>query len=144
MEQAKDKILKIFDLIGFDKVQLEDSDKEDRLSIRVKDRSIKDSRVPELVGALTHLSKQIARKEEGLQVLVDINDYRKERETLIIKLARAAAKKAATTQERVALPAMNAYERLIVHTELSTRPDVATESEGEHRSRHVVVRPEEF
>ena len=144
MEKAKDKILKIFELVGFDKVQLEDSDKEERVSIRIKDKTIPDARVPELVASLTHLAKQVARKEEDLQVLVDVNDYRKEREDLIIKLARAAAKKAATTKERVPLPAMNAYERLIVHTELSMRPDVATESEGEQKERHVVVKPEEF
>jgi predicted RNA-binding protein Jag len=108
METVKDKILKIFELVGFERVQLEESDKDSRISIRIKDKSIADDRVPELVGLLTHLAKQVARKEEGLQVLVDINDYRKEREDLIIKLARAAAKKAATTKERVPLPSMNA------------------------------------
>ena len=94
--------------------------------------------------SLTHLARQIARKADGDQVLVDINDYRKDRESLIIKLARVAARKAVATKERVPLPSMNAYERRIVHTELSMRPDVETESDGEDRERHVVVRPTSF
>ncbi|MST04322.1 MAG: hypothetical protein EXS49_02020, partial [Candidatus Pacebacteria bacterium] len=44
-------------------------------------------------------------------------------------------------KSEVRLPAMNAYERRIVHTELAVRPDVKTESSGEGRERCVVIRP---
>ena len=141
MEKAKEKIREIFDRVGFDDLKVETIEGENRISISIKDKSIAPGRVPELVESLTHLARQVARKEDGDQVIVDVNDYRKDRESLIVKLARVAARKAVATKERVPLPSMNAYERRIVHTELSMRPDVETESDGENRERHVVVKP---
>jgi len=141
MEKAKEKIREIFDRVGFDDLKVETIEGENRISISIKDKSIAPGRVPELVESLTHLARQVARKEDGDQVIVDVNDYRKDRESLIVKLARVAARKAVATKERVPLPSMNAYERRIVHTELSMRPDVETESDGEDRERHVVVKP---
>ena len=72
---------------------------------------------------------------------IDINNYRKDREDLIIKLAKAAAKKSSVTKQEVSLPAMNAYERRIIHSELSLHPDLKTESSGEGKQRHVVIKP---
>jgi len=144
MEKARDKIKEIFEQVGFDEVRVDITEGEKRISISIRDKSIPAERAPELVDSLTHLARQIARREDGELVLVDINDYRKDRENLIIKLARVAARKAASTGERISLPAMNAYERRIVHTELAMRPDVMTESDGENRDRHVVVRPVEL
>ena len=144
MEKAKEKIREIFNLVGFDELKVETIQDEDRISISIKDRGISPGRIPELVESLTHLARQIARKEDGDHVLVDVNDYRKDRESLIVKLARVAARKAVATGERVPLPSMNAYERRIVHTELSMRPDVETESDGESRDRHVVIKPAKY
>jgi len=97
--------------------------------------------IPDLVKDIKHLTAIIARKSEDESYFVDINNYRKEREKLISELAKAAATKAVTTKAEVKLPPMNAYERRLVHMELSMRPDVKTESIGEGRDRGVVVRP---
>lgn len=140
MEKAKDKIQKIFELVGFEDLRVEISDEQERIIVSIRDKVVPSGKAPELVDSLTHLARQIAKKEGVHHVLVDVNDYRKEREALLAKLARAAAKKAAVTGEQVSLPAMNAYERMVVHTELSMRPDVDTESEGEGSDRHVVVK----
>ena len=136
----KDKILKIFDLVGFENVHTEVDDVQKRISISIRDKVISPSRLPELVSSLTHLIRQVV-KHDDIRVLVDVNDYRKERDALIAKIARAAAKKASVTKQSVPLPAMNAYERRIVHTELSMNPNIKTESEGETRERHVVITP---
>ncbi len=144
MERAKEKIKEILDQVGFDDLKVEAIQEENRISISIKDKSISPGRIPELVESLTHLARQIARKEDGDHVLVDVNDYRKDRESLIVKLARVAARKAVATGERIPLPSMNAYERRIVHTELSMRPDVETESDGVDRDRHVVIRPTKY
>ena len=144
MEKAKEKIKEIFDRVGFDDLKVETIQEENRISISIKDKSISQAKIPELVESLTHLARQIARKEDGDHVLVDVNDYRKDRESLIIKLARVAARKAVATGEDVPLPSMNAYERRVVHTELSMRPDVETQSDGESRDRHVVIRPTKY
>ena len=141
MEKARDKIKETLGLVGFDSLIVELAETEGRITVSIKDRAIAPDRVPELVDALTHLARQIGKKEGAEYVVVDINDYRKDREALIVKLARAAAKKAAVTGDIIPLPAMNAYERRIVHAELSMRPDVQTESTGEDKERHVVVKP---
>jgi spoIIIJ-associated protein len=60
---------------------------------------------------------------------------------LIGELARAAAKKATATKTEISLPAMNSYERRLVHVELAVRPDVKTESAGEGKERYVIIKP---
>ena len=102
---------------------------------------IKKENIPTLVLNIERLARLMAKQLELPPAIIDVNYYKKEREGLIIKLARAAARKAAATGEPVDLPHMNAYERRLVHTELAVRPDVETESSGEGRVRHVVVRP---
>ena len=80
----------------------------------------------------------MCKKEKAL--VVDLNYYRKERERLIAELARAAAKKATVTREEVELPPMNAYERRLVHLEITTHPDLKTESAGIGKERHVIIK----
>lgn len=43
------------------------------------------------------------------------------------------------TKSEIALPAMNAYERRLVHVEISTRPDLKTESVGMGKERHIII-----
>jgi hypothetical protein len=98
--------------------------------------------IPRLVADLGFIARTIGRRAgvHGM-VYVDVNNYRKERERLIVEIAKAAARKVLVTKTEVELPAMNAYERRLVHTELATRPDVKTESAGDRRGRRVVVKP---
>jgi len=101
--------------------------------------------VPDLVRQIKHLVDLMARKYgDETRYYVDINNYRKERERIIVELARAAAKKATLEKKTVDLPAMNSYERRLVHTELSMRPDIETESVGEGRERKVQVKAMEL
>lgn len=74
-------------------------------------------------------------------IFLDINNYRKEREESIRFQARQAAKEVVLKKKPVVMEAMNAYERRLVHEELSTRPDVTTESLGKEPNRRVVVKP---
>lgn len=97
--------------------------------------------LPQLINDFEHILRLIARKNNLETIFVDINNYRKEREGIIIELAKAAARKSLLNKEAVELPSMNAYERRLVHLELSTRPDVKTESIGEGRERRVVIKP---
>jgi spoIIIJ-associated protein len=100
-----------------------------------------DRHVPELVSELKYLATLMARKTGEPSFVIDINNYRKEREKLILDIAKAAAQKVLVTKAEVRLPAMNAYERRLVHVELAMRPDVKTESAGEGKDRCVVIRP---
>jgi predicted RNA-binding protein Jag len=96
--------------------------------------------IPLFVESLNHLSQVLAQKSGEQAMFIDVNNYRKEREKLLSELARAAARKVVATKEKVSLPAMNSYERRLIHVELAGRPDVLTESEGNGRERYVTVR----
>lgn len=93
--------------------------------------------------ALQHLARIVARKkiEEKIDLVVDVNFYRQEKSDSIIKLARSLAEEALTENRAVALRPMSAYERRLVHMELSKNEKVATESVGEGEDRKVIIKP---
>lgn len=97
--------------------------------------------LPALVASLNHVVQLVGRKHGIPPVIFDVNNYRQERENLIVELAKAAAKKVHMTRAEVPLPVMNSYERRIVHTALAVHPEVTTESVGEGKERYVVVKP---
>ncbi len=128
------------ELMGFEEFRVERDDSFKKISIVINDGLLRAKNLPSLVLNLDRIVRLMAKKTNEGPVVVDINNYRREREELIVKLAKAAARKAALTGQSVSLPVMNAYERRLVHTELAIRPDVATESVGTAR-RYVVVKP---
>ena len=71
---------------------------------------------------------------------LDINNYRSLRDGLLKELAKKAAHKARFYKREVVLEPMPAYDRRIIHTELSAHPDIKTESTGEWEERRVVVK----
>jgi spoIIIJ-associated protein len=85
-------------------------------------------------------------KKNGAEsfVLVDVNDYRRERVSYLKDLANKLAKKTVQTKTAEVMEPMPFYERKIVHIELSSRPDVITESQGHGPERHVVIKPYVF
>ncbi|PIT93221.1 MAG: hypothetical protein COU06_01225 [Candidatus Harrisonbacteria bacterium CG10_big_fil_rev_8_21_14_0_10_38_8] len=141
MEQKlPEKIKKLVELLGLKDLVIEFNEEERRVSICADEEEWFNKQVPQLVKDFKHIISLMARKTQEEPFFVDINNYRKERERLIIELAKAAAQKVATSKEEVRLPAMNSYERRIVHAELSMRPDIKTESDGEGRQRCVVIK----
>ncbi len=141
METLEQKIKKIVQLMGLRDAAVEVDIENRRVNILVNEDEWFKERIPDLVRDFKHLISIIAHKEGAESYFVDINNYRKERERLLAELAKAAAQKAVTTKTEVKLPAMNAYERRIVHMELSMRPDIKTESSGEGSERSVVIKP---
>lgn len=74
-------------------------------------------------------------------IVVDVNDYRKERAMYIADIAREAVARVRSSQKAETLLPMSAYERRIVHMELALCPDIATESIGLEPNRRIVVKP---
>lgn len=126
--------------MGFPEAQISIDDEHHKVSIVIDDETVR-AQLPNLLPALEHLVNLILRKVKSPAYVVDLNYYRRERERLIIELAKAAAKKAAMTKGEVALPPMNAYERRLVHVEISTNPDLKTESIGAGKDRHIIIQP---
>ncbi|MBI4992411.1 MAG: hypothetical protein HZB99_04305 [Candidatus Harrisonbacteria bacterium] len=140
MEQLKQTIEQILGASGLS-FSVEVEPEANRVNIFIHDEGLTKEFLPRLVADLEHVIK-IAAKKLGIEkVGVDVNNYKRERERLIGELAKAAARKVLAEKKEIELPAMNAYERRIVHVELATRPDVKTESVGEGTDRHIIVRP---
>lgn len=72
---------------------------------------------------------------------IDINDYRRERTKFLQEAARLAAQKASLSKKAVFLPPMPAFDRKVIHSELSINPSITTESDGFGEERHIVVKP---
>ena len=140
MELLKQTIEQILKSTGLD-FSVEADVEGKRISIFLLDEGIVDRFLPELMRDMDHLVRLMAKKMQLDRVVVDVNNYKKERERIITELAKAAARKALMEKKEIVLPAMNAYERRLVHVELATRPDIKTESIGEGESRQVTVKP---
>lgn len=140
MEKIVQKIEKTLSLVGFDSVKIDPDEEQDKINVSIRDDGISSDKSQELIKSLSHLGRLMSGSEDA-QIFFDVNNYKKDREAILLRLARTGAKKAAVTKKDVSLPPMNSYERMIIHNELSLRPDVKTESEGEDKDRHVVIRP---
>ena len=75
------------------------------------------------------------------RIVVDINDYKKSRASFVVDAAKQAVSRVRNTQKAEVLTPMSAYERRIVHMELASYPDVATESIGDEPQRRIVIKP---
>ena len=142
MEQWEQVVKKLVELMGFRDFRVEAKPERKRASVFIYDNPllIKENLLT-LVDSINHLLRMMAKKQNQPAIFFDINNYRQERENLIAELARAAAKKVLQTKEHIQLPAMNSYERRLVHIELAIHPEVMTESIGAGAGRYVVIKP---
>ncbi|MDE2018922.1 MAG: hypothetical protein KGJ13_01095 [Patescibacteria group bacterium] len=135
-------IKEIIERIGFRDYRLEIIADQDRGSLFIyENEHWMREHLPVIVESMNHILQMVAKKNQTKAFFLDINNYRQERENLITELARAAAKKVHQTKEQVSLPAMNSYERRLVHVELALHPEVTTESVGEGKERYVIIKP---
>jgi spoIIIJ-associated protein len=74
-------------------------------------------------------------------IVVDVNDYKRSRTDYLVELARQAVTRVRSTQKAEALTPMTGYERRVVHMELASYPDIATESIGAEPNRRIVIKP---
>ncbi len=145
-ELTKDFILKM----GFD-AEIEsiktDQEEEECLIVNIKVRD--DSNL--LIGQyganlqpIQHILRLIARKkisDEKLKFTIDVNSYRQQKNESLLEMARSAAEEAISEGRTIVLRPMSAYERRLIHIELSKNEKVVTESMGEEENRKVVIKP---
>lgn len=96
----------------------------------------------EVLDALQELARLAVLTETGdrSRLMLDVAGYRERRRKVLTDLATDAVTEVKDTSERVALGAMNAFERKIVH-DVVAAAGLASESEGEEPNRRVVVLP---
>lgn len=95
------------------------------------------------IDAVQHLAQRIvhARTGELRRIVIDAEGYRGRRQEALERQAEQAADEAVTAGRPVALDAMTASERRLVHEYLRERGGVDTHSEGDEPDRHLVVTP---
>jgi len=95
------------------------------------------------IDAIQHLAYRIASRgeEPRVSVLVDAAGYRERRAVTLRQTADQAAEAALRDGRPVALEAMSALERKVVHEHLKGRRGLETYSRGQEPSRQVVVAP---
>lgn len=97
------------------------------------------------IEAVQHLAYRMATPRADSaprkRIVIDAEGYRARREEALHRQADQAADDAVRYKRPVALDAMTASERKIVHEYLRERGDVETYSEGEEPDRHLVVAP---
>ena len=93
--------------------------------------------------ALEHIIKTVALKDmpDVAHVTVDVNEYKKSRASRVVEVARQAVARVRSTRRAEALMPMSAYERRVVHMELASMTDIATESVGQEPQRRIVIKP---
>jgi spoIIIJ-associated protein len=128
-----------------DDVSIDDGPDGIRAVLEGSDLGLFIGRHGQTIDAVQHLAFKVANRDAGrdqaVRVTVDAAGYRTRREQVLHRQAEQAAEKAARTGRPVALDAMSASERKIVHEFLKDRDDVETYSEGTEPDRHLVVAP---
>jgi spoIIIJ-associated protein len=95
------------------------------------------------IDAVQHLAQRIAgaRGGDGRRIVIDAEGYRERREAMLQRQADHAVEDALGSGRPVALDAMTASERRLVHEYLRDNEAVETYSEGDEPDRHLVVAP---
>lgn len=142
MENWETFVKQIVEQMGFKDFRVETDPEHNHGALFIYDNeNLIKEHLPTLIESLNHILQLAAKKNKTSPVFFDINNYRRERERLITELARTAARKVVATKQEISLPAMNSYERRLVHVELSMHPEVSTESMGVGKERYVIIKP---
>ena len=142
MTNASETIKKVLQKMTLEESQIHCDEDNRKVSVFLDDTEhpFLKSNLQQIVQDFNHIAQLIARKNDEPSFFVDINNYRLERERIITELAKAAARKVLATKTEISLPAMNAYERRIIHMQLAAHPEVKTESIGLGKNRYVIVK----
>jgi spoIIIJ-associated protein len=124
-------------------VEVVEADGEIRATLHGDDLGLFIGRHGLTIDAVQHLAFKAAAQgiEHAPRVVVDAAGYRGRREQALHRQADQAADDVERTGRPVALDAMSAVERKVVHEYLKDRPGVSTWSEGAEPDRHLVVGP---
>ena len=93
--------------------------------------------------ALNLVARRLAEatfSAEAANFLIDVNDYHESQLEKVRQEARVLAQRARLFKHDVELPPQSAYERLVVHELFAEDPEIETQSAGEGKFRHIVLK----
>jgi spoIIIJ-associated protein len=144
-EQALNELLEMLrDALGLEaEISVSDDGELVRGSLTGEDLGLFIGRHGQTIDAVQHLAMRVVANAAGerRRVEIDAEGYRDRRAEALRGQADSAAEEALRFGRPVALDAMSAPERKLVHEYLRDRGDVQTYSEGDEPHRHLVVAP---
>jgi spoIIIJ-associated protein len=146
-DRVEELVGRVVEALGLDLGALEVMEDDDgiRATVHGDELGLFIGRHGTTIDAVQHLAFKTANRnatrDEATRVTVDAAGYRERREEMLHRQADQAASRAARSGRPVALDAMSATERKVVHEHLKDRDDVETYSEGTEPNRHLVVAP---
>ncbi len=96
----------------------------------------------ETLDALQYLTNLSVNRqfEDKTRIVLDVENYRAERERTLTNLAKKMADKARRTDRDVILEPMSPHERRIIHIALQDDEDIKTVSVGEEPYRKIIIK----
>ena len=143
-ERVRDLLEHVNEALELDaEVEIVDEGERIRGVLHGEDMGLFIGRHGQTIDAVQHLAFKVAARGESPapKVEVDAAGYRDRRRQALERQADQAAADAVRSSRPVALDAMSATERKVVHEYLKDRGDVETYSEGTEPDRHLVVAP---
>ena len=143
-DRVRDLLEHISDALGLGaEVEVVVEDEQIRGVLHGDDMGLFIGRHGQTIDAVQHLAFKVAAqgRSPAPRVEVDAAGYRDRRRQALARQADQAAADALRSARPVALDAMSATERKVVHEFLKDRDGVETYSEGTEPDRHLVVAP---
>jgi spoIIIJ-associated protein len=143
-ERVRALLERVVDALALEaEVEVTESGREIRGVLHGEDLGLFIGRHGQTIDAVQHLAFKLAAvgQDPFPRVTIDAAGYRARREQVLHRQADQAAASAVESGRPVALDAMSASERKLVHEYLKDRGDVETYSEGTEPDRHLVVAP---
>ncbi len=143
-ERVRELLERIADEVGVNaSIDIEEDSDSVRATFSGEDLGLLIGHHGQTIDAIQHLAYRIAFQGGDFRkrVEVDAAGYRDRRAVALRAAADQAAEAAVHDGRPVALDAMSALERKVVHEHLKARHDVETYSEGQEPDRRLVVAP---
>lgn len=136
-----EELLDISDIDG----DLEIEERDGRMYVSVTadgSKSLEKLASPDVVEALQQVTRLAVQAETGdfSRLILDIGGSRDVRKQELSGLVDRAIERLESGSSSAALPPMSSYERKLVH-DVAAERGYTSESEGEGRDRHTVIRP---
>ncbi|MFH1582338.1 MAG: R3H domain-containing nucleic acid-binding protein [bacterium] len=122
---------------------LPEKEKTVPIRLKVQEPQILIGEGGQTLAEIQHLLKAILKRkiEEDFYINLDINGYKERKEDYLREMTRSIADEVILTKQEKELAPMPAYERRIIHMELSTREGVEAESIGREPERRIIIKP---
>jgi spoIIIJ-associated protein len=93
--------------------------------------------------SLNTVARRMIEHKHGVEAasfLIDVNGYHEQKMETVRQNARMLAQRARLFKHDVEMSPMSPYERLVIHELFAEDPEIQTESAGEGKFRHIVLK----